>query len=264
MSTPVSLRPGSLPTGYCYPPNPQTFNYDIVTRIIASLDENFPGIYVGPTEPPANQRDRIWFNSSPTCLKFYFYVNGDWMRVYDVPASSNQESIWKGAEADLVTYAGGSAGGVGPATGPLWEVDHEIDGRTIVGPGNIPGTSPAVSITIGATVDSNSLTGEYQVTLTEAQGATGSHTHAFGLSHNGNDDAYFNKGGLNTVPSYLGFYITGSNGNVEQAQTTADLYTSAPGADGAGVTAIGHNNMMPYIGRFVIKRTARIYVLSPY
>jgi hypothetical protein len=261
MSTPVTLSPGTLPEGYCYPESPQTLNVDIVTRILAFMSATFPGVYVSDTEPPADQRDRVWFNT--TVQKWYWYINGNWMRKYDVDADSDVEWLWKGAEADLITFAGGSAGVVNDATGPLWEVDHEIDGRALVGPGTIPGT--AFTIAINATSDSNGGTGVYEVTLTEAQGAVGQHTHAFGVSHAGNDDAYFHKlGAANIVPSYLGYYITGSNGNIEVDQTTADLFTSPSGMDGNGVVTVAHNNMQPYIGRFVIKRTARVYVLSPY
>lgn len=264
MSTPITLLPGTLPEGYCYPDNPQQFNVDIISRVAAFLDQNFPGIYVGDTEPPADMRDRIWFNTLPASLKFYWYLSGAWMRLYEVPASSNAEWIWKGSEADLVTFAGGSAGiAAPPVSGPLWEVDHLIDGRMLIGPGTIPGTAFAVAV--GATADSSGASGAYEITLTEAQGASGIHIHGVGLTNSGNDDAFFRKLGLpNTVPAYLGYYITGSNGNVEQSKTTADLYTLPSGADGAGVTPTAHPNMPPYIGRFVIKRTSRTHVLAPY
>ena len=253
-STPINLLPGTLPPGYCYPDDPQDLNVAIITRAQAFLDETFPGIWVSDVAPPVSMRNRLWFNTISS--RWYQFVNGDWMRVYEVEASSDVEWIWKGDEANLATFAGGDAGAVGLYTGPLWEVDHEIDGRALVGPGVIPGSSPAVTLALGDTG------GEFEHVLTEAEGAVGEHVHPFGQSHVGNDDAYFALGNAGSVPSYSGFYVTGSNGNIVANQTTADLVTLKANA-GAGVVAVGHANMQPYIARYVIKRTARIWVTAP-
>lgn len=262
MSTPITLVPGTL--GYsCFPNDPQQLNVDIITLARAFLNENFPGIYVGDTEPPADQRDRIWFNT--VSQKLYQYISGAWQRTYEVPADADVEWIWKGAENDLITFAGGSAGAVGPSTGPLWEVDHLIDGRVLIGPGTIPTADPVATVAIGATQDSLGNAGEAKHTLTDLEGAVAQHEHAFGLTNPGNDDAFFRKkGAAGTVVGFNGYYITGSNGNIETPQTTADLFTMPAGSDAKGVTAVGHNNMMPFIGRFVIKRTSRVYVPAPY
>ncbi len=260
--TPVNLLPGTLSSD-CYPESAQALNVEIITKAQAFLNEDFPGIYVGPTAPPVDQRNRLWFNTAPNSFHWYQYVNGDWMRVYEIAASSDVEWVWKGSEANLKTFAGGDTNALGTMSGPLWEIDHEIDGRVIVGAGDVPGSDPAASIAQGAIADSNGSEGAYQVALTEAQGAVGQHIHPFGLTNVGNDDAYFKKGGVNTVPGYTGYYVTGSNGNIEQAKVTADLFTSPPGLTGAGVTATAHKNMPQFRARWVIKRTSRIWVLPP-
>ncbi len=269
-TTPVTLLPGTLPYD-CYPALPQTLNVDIVTRIQAFLSEAFPGIYKGPTAPPVDQRDRLWYNT--TSDKWYQYVNGDWMRRYEVPprptaADPGPEWIWDKTEGELNTYAGGDANPVGALSGPLWEIDHELDGRVMVGAGAVPGSDPAATIAQGAIADSNGREGAYQVALTEAEGAVGDHIHPLGLTNqdgaSSSDDAYFNRSGLQTVPGYSGFYITGSATKITTGLTTADLFTLPSGATGAGVTAAAHNNMPQFRARYVIRRTARIWVSSPF
>jgi hypothetical protein len=80
------------------------------------------------------------------------------------------------------------------------------------------------------------------------------------LTNTGNDDAFFRKlGAPNTVPAYTGYYITGSNGNVEQSKTTADLYTLPAGIDGAGVTPTPLSLIQPSRAVYFIRRTSRIY-----
>src|SRR5689334_14034479 len=158
MTTPITLIPGTLPEGYCWPPDPQQYNVDIVTRIAAFLNENFPGVYVGSSEPPANQRDRVWFHTVST--KWYYYISGQWQRQFEIPNTTAMRWLWAGAEADLVTFMGGSAGAVGPSTGPLWVADHDWDTRTIIGPGTLPSTTV---IAVGDTG------GDEKHTLTQAE-----------------------------------------------------------------------------------------------
>lgn len=261
-TTPVALIPGTLPyADGCYPADPQALNVAIVTRIQAFLSETFPGIYKGATAPPVDQRNRLWYNT--TVGRWYEFTNGNWMRQYQFAASSDLEMIWAGTEAELATFDGGDSNAVGDFSGPLWRIDHEFDGRTLIGAGTIPDTDPAVTIAQGAIVDSTGLQGTYKHVLTGPEGAVADHIHPFGLTNPAGDDAYFNRSGVNTVEGYSGYYITGSNGNIVTAQTTADLFTSKA-ALGAGLTSVGHNNMQPYRARYVIRRTARIWVLSPY
>lgn len=259
MSIPVTVLPGTLPTGYCYPDDPQEFNVDIVTRIVAFLNTVYTGVYASPTEPPADERDKVWFNT--VNQRLYWYINGAWQRKYEPWASSSRLIM---IEADIDTFnaeEGGDATGVavGDSVGPLWELATEYVGRVPIGVGLIPGSAPASTLALGDTG------GEAQHALTEAEGAVGQHIHPFGLSHAGNDDAYFKKAGApNTVPGYTGYYITGSDGNIETPETTADLYTSPSGNDGAGVTAAAHTNLQPYKAVNFARRTARIYVSAPY
>lgn len=270
MSTPIQAVPGTLPYS-CYPATPQQLNVDIITLAQFFLSQNFPGIYVGPTSspPPADQRDRAWLNSDNQ--RIYLWISGAWQREYDVPANGGENRIIRISANDYNTEQGGDAVtvGVGPSVGPLWIEDTDFAGRVPIGIGTIPTSSPAASIaSIGDTQDSLGNSGQYAHTLTEAEGALGSHIHAFGKSNNAagpnGDDAYFRQLGMQTVPSYTGTYITGSDGVHQDPLTQADLFTLPPGNTGAGVTATAFQLMQPYLGRIFVKRTGRIYVPPPY
>lgn len=265
-TTPVTLIPGTLPyANVCYPPNPQELNVAIVTRIQAFLDETFPGVYVGETAPPANQQNRIWFNTLSS--RWYAYVNGDWMRVYEFPASSKVELIWSGSEAELSTYAGGSIGAVGIATGPLWEIDHEIDGRVLVGAGTVPGTSPAVTIAQGEVKDSNNLEGSYQVTLIPENVQ---HFHGCGTDGGTDDPPTMLSRAWNSIKNFTrrinDLNTTGASGwhDDTTALSNGIMGTTEPYVDSNFPTSTPHVNMPQYRARYLAKRTARIWVTAPY
>lgn len=237
MSTPITLLPGTLPPGYCYPPDPQTFNVDIVTRIQALLNENFPGIYVGIAEPPADQRDRVWFY--PPTTKWYYYISGQWQRQFDIPnggttPTAGFRALWTGLEADLATYQGGSAGAVGPSTGPLWEVDHTFDARSLFGPGTLPSTA-AISV--------NTNGGNETHILTQAE------------LPNINFQAALKAGQAD------GLDADNSQVLCNPLSTSVNPYTLNVPSGGSNTA---FSLLPPYRGIFVIKRTSRVYVQPPY
>lgn len=149
----------------------------------------------------------------------------------------------------------------------MWEIDVLFDGRTPTGVGVIPTSAPAASIVNPLdTTDSLGNSGEYKHVLTGAEGAVADHDHPVGLFNSGGggnaDDAFFNK----VTPAvgtagWTGRYITGGDGIVSAAQTTADIYTLQAN-DGNGVVSAGHSSMQPYIGVFFIKRTSRAFYVA--
>ncbi len=255
--TPVTLLPGTLPYE-CWPELPQTLNVDIVTRIQAFLSSAFPGIYVGPTAPPVDQRNRLWFNTAQDSFHWYQYVNGDWMRVYEIAASSSLRWMWQGSEANLKTFAGGDTNAIGTMSGPLWEIDTDYVGRVPIGVGLIPGTTtPAITTAVGDT------TGAAEHTLTEGEGGNGVHTHGVGKYLNG--AVGLNYTGNNTVPSYTGAVTQGISGSTTGPDTTANVFTLPSGLTAAGVpTPTPFQTIPPAKATYVIKRTSRVWVRPPY
>lgn len=233
-TTPVTLLPGTLPYD-CYPADPQTLNVDIITRAQAFLDEVFPGVYVGDTTPPANQRNRIWFNT--LTQRLYQYVNGDWQRTYWPSASSKQEWFWNDTPGALETYDGGSAGAVGDSTGPLWEIVSEFEGRVPVGVGTLVGSSPAVAVARGDTG------GGYQQTIAQANLPAVNLPLAVRTAQADNLD--------NDTTEVL----------INPAHTSFSPLTLNVPLGGSGTPLA---TMPGYLARYVIRRTARIYVSAPY
>lgn len=252
MSIPVSLTPGTLPYT-CWPETPQELNVDIVTRIIAVLNVEFVGLYVSATTPPVDQRDKVWFNTNDYQLYYWTPVIGSWARKNPWLTPSGIRLPWALPEADVVSFDHGQAGVVGPASGPMWEVDHNWDGRTFRGAGTVPGSDPAVTVTN----DVNG--GAAQVALTAAQ--VGPHQHivpACAIQANTTDPAP--TGSPATVQYGIG--KTQGTGRVIDS-TSGDWERAFPltsenqeEADQEDVPILS-----PYRGGYFIKRTARIYIL---
>lgn len=239
MSTPVDIQPGTLPYD-CYPPLPQTLNEDIINAAVATLDQDFPGIVVGADEPAPEYQDRVWFRT--TDLQWYYFVNGNWVRTYPVPPSGDERRLWVGIEADLQTYDGGSPGVVGSATGPFWEVDHNFDARFPLGPGNLPS---------GTTVNVDDTGGEEKHALLEAELAA----HYHPLTYNNDSDS--GTGGCEqNYNTLMGGEVDGSLFITQGISCSATVAAATVGSGTA------HNNMPPYRGVFIIKRTARVYILA--
>lgn len=240
MSTPITLLPGTLPWD-CWPADVQTAYETMVNLIVGSLDQEFPGIVVGADEPAAEYQDRVWFRT--TDLQWYSYVNGNWVRPYGTPASGSERRLWVGLETDLQTYDGGSPGVVGPATGPFWEVDHNFDARFLLGPGILPSTT-AIAV--------NATGGEETHVLTKAELAI--HNHLLVNSQKA-------SGSLNLSGSN---FLCEARYDSQYTLLAADTAPTTPNValSGDAGSDTAHNNMPPYYGVFVIKRTARTLILA--
>lgn len=245
----LPLQAGEWPQGLCPPDWPQA-----LVAIANALKAVLPGqtfYNYGDTKPAPEFQAYPWLR---TIDARWYQFTGSWISP-NQETSADVRRIFVGDAAALAAYDGGAAGAVTANSGPMWEVDTVASARFLVGAGTFPST---LVVAVGG------VGGAEQHTLTDAEGGVGQHTHAFGLSNPGNDDAYFKKAGApGTVPGYLGYYITGSNGNIELNQTTADLFTLPSGAAGAGVTPTPFSLLPPYYGVWIIKRTARLNYVVP-
>jgi hypothetical protein len=243
----------------CYPTTPDELFQLMAERLIGVFTSaGFGGIIISDTAPGASDRGKAWLSTVDGNIYRWWTEAGftGWGRQHPVANDSGRRIWWAAAEADLITEDGGSAGAVGAATGPFWERDTAYDGKFALQSGTLQPSGDAVAVGATGGVDEH--------TLTEAEGGVGSHVHKFGLSNAGNDDAYFRNVGVATVPSFSGYYITGSNGNIVTPLTTADLETLPSGTDGAGKPTPDAFKILPnYRSGLWAKRTARIYQLPP-
>ncbi len=266
MPTPIQLIPGTFPSD-CWP-SPQEYNVAIFSLARAFLDENFPGIYVGPTSspPPVNQRDRVWVNSDNQLL--YQYFGGAWKRKYQWAAGSPFLMLWTGSPTDLNTVDGGSSGAVGDSTGPLWEIVSTYAGRVPVGVGLVPGSNPAATITaVGDTQDSLGNSGEYKHVLVPGEIA---HMHGVGTDGGIDDPPTMLARAWSSIKNFTrrinDLNTSGSSGWHDDTTSlqSGTMGTTEPFQDTNFPNSDGHLNMQPYIGTYFIRRTARIYVFPPY
>jgi hypothetical protein len=227
----VTNVPGSFPSGYCWPSNPQTFANDLVNGMASYITGQFSPFVMGSTTPGAEYNSYPWIKTdvSNNLVGIYTYGSYGWTRPHCVPQSGSERRLWVGIEADLQTYDGGEAATVDISHGPFWEVDHDFDAMFPVGPGTFAG---------GSTVAVGQTGGEDLHVLTIPEMPEHSHDMVW--------DKQDVAGG--TQPN--GVYNGSDNGAVVDDITRPTEVTG----DGDG-----HNNLPPYRGAYVIKRTARLY-----
>lgn len=265
----LPLVPGTLAQD-CYSASPQALYEEMFQKGYA-VAPDITGILIQDAAPDAIYRgNKGWIPTSggvpiyPGYVFIWHATVGHWVSRNPIGASDSSRRIFVGSSADVTTYDGGDANAPGIASGPMWSIDTLFDGRTPIGVGVIPTSAPAASIAAPLdTVDTLGNSGEYKHTLTEAEGAVGSHIHPIGVCDPATDDGFFNiTTPSKATPAWSGHYITGSGSTPPTAETTANLYT-LPANDGNGVTAVGHLTMQPFIGVFFLKRTSRQwYVLG--
>ena len=260
----LPLNAGTLPAPYtCWQPL-----YNLMFSLGSADGPTVTGVLIQDAVPDASDHDKGWIPTAagvpryPGYIFVWHNIVGHWVSRNPIAASDDSRRIYVGTLASIDTYDGGDGSALGPAGGPMWTRDTLFDGRMPIGVGAIPTSSPVA--TIGNPLDtSDSLgnSGEYKHVLTGAEGAVADHKHPIGNGDPGTGDI-----GLNyetpavTTPAFTEFGNTGG-GPIGIPVTQANLLTLKAN-NGAGVVSDGHNNMSPYIGVFIIKRTSRQFYVA--
>lgn len=236
MSTEVTLTAGSLAVGYCYPAAPQSLLNAFVAAMQASLPGTLNTFVFGSSTPGVDDQDKVWIkvDAANAFVGIYTYAYGSWVTPHDIPASSSLRMIWVGTEADLWAHDGGDGtnpSSVAPTatTGAMWQRDTDFDFRVPIGIGTNATAYGGVYTTIGV----GGTGGEEKHALTDKEI---SHRHEI-----------LNK---NVVAG-----ATLASGSA-YAQTDAGYSAYVGNTDG---TKDAHENLPPYRGVIICKRTARIY-----
>jgi len=246
------IIPGTLPEGYCWPSNPDDFQKAVLALARAKLpSQSGGGVVIGQNAPGSTDWDKLWVrtDSSGNLIRNYTHGGyGLWVSPHPEPPASSKRYLWVGLEADLKTFDEGVDEPVTAVTGPFWEVDHNFDGRCLIAPGVV---DDDLTVAIG------DQGGESTVKLTTNQIAAHKHLSPTRFREANVDVAYTDFQGV--VP------FTDTTGKVEidtnhyddflHAYTDFNPLPAASGDDPGGVEA--HNNLPPYRGVFLIKRTAR-------
>lgn len=249
MATNYPLTPGSLASN-CYPDKPQSLYNEMFAQGFVQLE--IQGVVLSATEPDPDDRDKLWIelDASSNPVRHWIFANGLWRWPHEVPAAPNshERRLWVGTEAELETYDGGSAGTVSDVSGPFWEVDHDFDQRIPIGPGTLPDSGTVIAVGDEGGSDETTLTTDQMpehshLMFEEANSATG-------LS--GSSNAANKSATTTTNIDDDNDYNIGTSGLEENFPATAGKTSDV----GGGST---HDNMPPYRGVFLIKRTERIF-----
>lgn len=231
----IKALPGTLPSACYTGPNwAQDLNNDIINgatfQLLTTPTASFYNF--GDSTPLPDNRQWPWLRTVAGAPDdWYVYAKGAWLSLYKaVPAGPNGiRWEWEDTEANLVTFDGGEAGVATEISGPFWEVDHNYDGRSSMGPGAIPTSNPAKTLALGEAF------GEGAHALTVAELAA--HHHDIDIPQE-------NVAGEN--PAF---------GNILAA--TASQFTTKTTKDTGSGDA--HNTVHPVRGAFKIKRTIRAF-----
>lgn len=241
MSQNLKLNPGTL-AGNCYPASPQSLYNEMFARGSALIGD-LTGIIISDTAPDANDRDKGWLKTSagnPVYGLIFKYSNGFWLTPHPCPPSGLERRLWVGnSTTDITSYDGGSAGAVGDASGPMWEVDTSMAGRFLVAPGTIPGAAGAPTIAVTGTSASDGTAGEWKHTLTMAELPDANLNMAIKSGQTSPQDPGTTFL-ANPASSLSDFTLTAKFGGGGQSHITAP----------------------PFYGIYVIRRTARKYIVG--
>ena len=235
-TTNLTLQPGSLPSGFCYPSTPQELLNKFMEVSYAVFGGTNQTFVIGASTPASTDRDKPWIKlDANDAVEGIYYYSGAWIRKHPVPASSSYRALWVGTTTELLTFDGGVNEAVGSDgyTGPMWEVDTDFAAKTLIGPGTLPSTSTVVG--------AGTQGGAEQVELDTTNLPAHSHPPVSG-------------GGVSA-------FLTKSNGsaalwNILGGGTAQMAESTVTGETGSGTP---FSIMPPYRGIYVIKRTARVY-----
>jgi hypothetical protein len=219
----LPLLPGTLPPGACYNSEQERLN-----AYAENLEAQLNGMAFfnyGSDVPAVENNVYPWLRT--TDMLWYRY-SGGWISPVGPTYDIYVRRLWYGTPAQLVTYDGGDSGAASDRSGPMWEEDINFRGRSPIGPGDVPGTTPINTISLGESFGAGDLT--------LAASNLPQHSHQIKAS---------------STLSGGGFPQTGT-GNTHDFTFTTE---PAGGAGTPAAVSITH----PVRGIYIIKWTGRLY-----
>lgn len=230
----VTLTSGTLPSGFC-PSNEQERFNEYVKRTTGQLPGSYSTIVFQNAKPGVVDQDKLWMrtNADGTLDRAYTFSNGIWRSPHAVP--TNFTWLYWGAITDVDSLDGGSAGTVTATSGPFWAEVTEARGRFPVHP-------DPNKVLLTTPISVKGTGGEETHTL--VPGALPDHVHQLKGS-----DLAINYGSGTLAAAFLKRDVAITS----VVETTAD----------SGGNGKPHNNMPPYIGLYLLRRTPRLYYIIP-
>lgn len=228
----------NLPSGFC----PKDYNA-ILQAFVAQMLVTFPNTFSGVTassSPPADiTQTWIQLDALGRPTRTYNFAQGKWLSQHPLPPGFTM--IWFNALPDFTVFDGGDASAISAISGPMWQQAQDSSGKLLM-QGQFPlgvGTLPS-----GTIINVAQAGGEENHVLTVPEMPP--HTHAVNILVS--PSAGSNQNSYTPVP-------TGT--------ASADFFTKSTGGDPTTgtppVTALGHNCIPPYLGIYVLQRSAKLY-----
>lgn len=158
LTTIIRLYPPVLPPGYCLT-TLQALANDFFAGATAEFRSDIGNSFFnyGDDLPSAENRIYPWFRTVGGFPDdWYIFVTGAWLALYPSPQSTGERRLWADTETALLTFDGGENAPVSLTTGPFWEIDTAMAGRSPMGPGDIPDSNPAVTLGVNDQIGSGS------------------------------------------------------------------------------------------------------------
>lgn len=232
----------ALAGGFC-PTSEQDRLDTYATRTVVSLPTDYSTFVVG-SDKPTNQLVGVWLklDASGRPERWFTFAEGAWLSPHLVPIGYIQ--LYMGDIASIKTFDGGEDIGATPTSvyaGPFWEEVTEAKGRTIVHPDPTRTLIQFQSVTpFGGGAPINNI----------AFGSSGGeerHT----LSPNEIPDH------AHTIPMQV--FQTNAIGGAGANVLIAGAGQNTGNPTNSSTNDQPHNNMQPFIGIYLIRRTIRTH-----
>lgn len=241
----------TLPQDFCFTSWQNTLD-QFANHMRAVLANGRSFYNFGDTVPTPDKQVYPWLKTvGGVPERWYVYSSGRWIWPYTVPAGGIRWN-WAGTETDLKTFDGGEDATVSIFTGPFWEIDHDFDGRSPMGPGAIPDSTPAAILNIG----NNFGEGSHKLTAAELPDlSTALEVGILIPGHGGEDGARDAcDGGTLSNPLTNSPALFPGYGQDSQGFPQVKMRQNA-----GGQTDQPHQTVHPVRGLYIIKRTIRAF-----
>lgn len=246
MATNLQIKSDPVPSSFC-PIN--NADWTFLVGLLYAVQNGDPSINFGNSTPAPDFRDRPWVrtNSDGTFDGVYTFANGLWVRPH--PDFVGKIVMYDGDVANITSLDGGTADPITTTTGAFWAKIDAADGKFPIQPGTMPS---------GAVIGAQATGGEELHTLVGQE--IPKHTHPMFADEfvnpwkaiSGSDPQVAKECNYDGLGAPSTYFMAGSS-----IEATLGNPASYGGANDGSTTP--HNNLPPYYGAYLIKRTARQY-----
>lgn len=237
----IRVQSDTVPAGFCF----NGFESASWREILALMYVNVPlsdDIIWSQTPPGPAYQDKAWgkLDASDYPVRIYRYAAGLWLALHPIPVGLSM--VYTGSIASITALDENADGDITPTVthGPFWERVTEFNGRFLIGTGTLSGEG-VTDVTPLATGGVH----EVALALDEMPGHKHTPGASVGTLFSTGDAVPAGETAINIGGSPASQCYLSEDGLWQGGDTTADRAT------------VAHNNIPPYCGITVLRRTAR-------